>query len=319
MAIEDLDFGSVFKRKVGATVVKFKNTTRRRQKWKIAIPKGMEGIFEIDETEGSAGPKEEIEIIIRFKPTAADFYSTQFFVTTEDAGAIPFTVEGQGVEASVNLPNLSQAGLDFGIVGVDSEEFRTFKLENPTDAILKLGLRTDNSDIKMEEDTITLAPGESRDVRILYNPQAMGEGANATLKVYNIDFPEGEEPEELYSTEIKGIGGQFAMGVKSVTREMSDDIVDVTNMIPEHSIRVNLTVPKVYHEQKVKKTIELENNGDTLIEFDIIQEGITEKYTDQEIASIDGTAILVIEPLSAVQPHSSTKLTFSLKVCYADN
>jgi hypothetical protein len=318
MAIEDLDFGTIFKRKVGSTVIKFKNTTRRRQKWNIAIPKGMEGIFEVDESEGTAGPKEEVIINVRFKPTAAKFYSTQFVVTTEDAGVLPFVVEGQGVEASVNLPNVPEAGLDFGIVGVENAgEFKTFTLENPTDAILKLGLKTDNPDITMEEDEVTLGPGESRDVRILYNPNSRGANTSATLKVYNIDFDKGVEPEELYSTEIKGIGGDFLMGVKRITKEMSDDIVDVSDTGSKERISVNVTIPKIYFEQKVKKAIELENNGDTFVEFEVIGpviNGETEPYTGQDITSVGGNAVLVIEPLDPILPHSSNKLAFSLRV-----
>jgi hypothetical protein len=314
MTIDDLDFGSIFKRKVGSTVIKFKNTTRRRQKWKIAIPKGMEGIFEIDESEGTAGPKEEVVITVRFKPTAATFYSTQFVVTTEDAGALPFIVEGQGVEASVNIPNVPEAGLDFGIVGVgNAGEYRTFTLENPTDAILKLGLKTDNPEMKMEEESVILGPRESRDVRIIYSPRTRGDRvATAKLKVYNIDFPEGEEPEELYSTEIKGVGGEFKMGVKEITKEMSDDIVDVSEKGADEKINVNVTIPKVYHEQTVKKTIELENNGDTYVEFEIFHDGVA--YTEQEIPSVCGNAVLVIKPLAPILPHSSTKLTFALRV-----
>jgi hypothetical protein len=68
----------------------------------------MEGIFEIDETEGSAGNQRSEVITCGLNQPPRRSYSTQFVVTTEDAGALEFNVEGQGVEASVNIPNMPE-------------------------------------------------------------------------------------------------------------------------------------------------------------------------------------------------------------------
>lgn len=299
MKMEDIDFGSVMKKKEKWTTFKFKNTTRRNLAWKLSVDKIMEDVFEVEIESGIAKPKEEVTIRARFKPKSNTSYTVDAKIVTEE-GVLPFSIVGQGTQARISASNES---IDFGVVGINAHQYVYFNFENPTSSQLNLELKTTSDLFEIQEPYIfsnsrivKIEPHERHSAKILFKPTIPNISTNAKFQVLNTEIP--GEPETIFDTEITATSG-----IQSYKKLIShDESITMTND------QINIVFKDLRKGDRTRKFIELENTGDTVLMFDILLND--KKHESETTTSKIGVKI---EGGNTLNPHTKLRVNINVR------
>ncbi|KAJ3148956.1 hypothetical protein HDU86_007314 [Geranomyces michiganensis] len=194
-APEPLAFGKVLNLRKRQMMFSFRNPVRRPISWKFHVDPQFAEIFQLDgPAEGTLESRKEKQIKITFKPMMPLDYAVTGYVET-DEGSFPVQLEGGGVEAAVVL---DRRYADFGVVGVGHPEFREVEIKNPTQLEMRVGARTSSDAFTTDVGELRIPPGESRKVKVYFNPARSGESARGRISFFSLDqVAEGEEVDEV--------------------------------------------------------------------------------------------------------------------------
>ncbi|KAJ3018743.1 hypothetical protein HKX48_002657 [Thoreauomyces humboldtii] len=187
-------FGPVLAGKSSELTFAFRNPVRRPIAWEFHVDPAYADVFELTSAaSGTLGPRQEATLRVQFKPIHAVTYGVAGYVTTEE-GSFPVTLDGTGVTAALEL---DRRHADFGVVGVGHPEFREVTIRNPTELEMRVGARTSSADFSTDVKELRIPAGESRTVKVYYNPTTTGEAARGRIAFFCLDqLTEEEEKEE---------------------------------------------------------------------------------------------------------------------------
>ncbi|KAJ3175403.1 hypothetical protein HDU87_006223 [Geranomyces variabilis] len=193
-APEPLAFGKVLNQRTRQMTFAFRNPVRRPISWKFHVDPQFADVFELaGPAEGTLDSRQEKKIKITFKPLMPLDYAVTGYVET-DEGSFPVQLEGGGVEAAVVL---DRRYADFGVVGVGHPEFREVEIKNPTTLEMRVGARTTSDAFTTDVRELRIPPGESRKVKVYFNPAKSGESTRGKISFFSLDqVLEGEEVDE---------------------------------------------------------------------------------------------------------------------------
>ncbi|KAI9003546.1 hypothetical protein BC832DRAFT_540384 [Gaertneriomyces semiglobifer] len=185
-------FGPVQSKKAKATTFAFRNPVRRPLKWRFHVDPSFADVFEVEgAAEGVAASRQEISIAVKFKPHIAVSYEATGYVET-DEGSFPVTFVGAGVDPAVVLDTKFA---NFGVVGMDNPEFREIEIKNPTSLPMRVAPRTSSDAFTTDVRVLEIPPGESRKVKVYFNPNTSAQEQRGKIAFINLDDVEEEEEE----------------------------------------------------------------------------------------------------------------------------
>ncbi|KAJ3053387.1 hypothetical protein HK097_004394 [Rhizophlyctis rosea] len=192
---EPVQFGSVRTGKEKSATLTFRNPVRRPLNWKIIVAPEFADVFRVDgPTEGTSRPRAQTTLNFTFNPSlASDYTSAVYLETTE--GNYTLSATGTGVDTTVTLSNTHT---DFGVVGMGNPEFREIEVKNPTSLPIRLGARTTSDAFSTDVKELFIPPGESRTIRVYFDPQGMSERQKGQIAFFNMDdLSEDDEEQEM--------------------------------------------------------------------------------------------------------------------------
>lgn len=188
---------------------------------------------------------EDLSIGIEFKPQMATAFDVQATIVTS-IGSYKVQLIGSGADYSLDVPSIVNAG----VLGQDRPEFRRIHMFNPTDLPLRVVASYDSMYIKSTSDEIEIRPHSAANFEFYCTPPAFGQTAKTS-----IDLHLKNNPSRILATaQVTLIGGKF----------------DVRTNCEEEAIE--LEIAKDY---SVSKPLEICNDGDTLVEFEIFHPSFT--------------------------------------------
>ncbi|KAI9362448.1 hypothetical protein DFJ73DRAFT_756739 [Zopfochytrium polystomum] len=260
--------------------------------------------------DGTAKPRQTITIPITFTPQASgDFIATATLET--DQGNRTTSLHGVCEEPSIVL---DRNRVSFGVVGVKNPEFRNITISNPSKMTVRLTAKSSHRRGFLAgfegqgEGEMTLAPGETRTLRVIFSPTDQASHEKDTITFYNLDLVPGQvNPDAFASVEVEGVGGTHDFRPVLPLPGTPDDDPFPELPIPElpaglvselPTIRVNF--PKVVVGQRIRKFFEIENCGDTMVDITLVDhvgrdlaEQLTESSTDYVAYSIQPAATII--------------------------
>ncbi|KAK5666267.1 hypothetical protein QVD99_007029 [Batrachochytrium dendrobatidis] len=289
---DSIDFGSIYQLKKFKIDLSISNPSRRSMKWRFYVERAFSDIFIVlGQSAGVALAKKSFNLSIVFCPAIAVLYKGTAIMES-DAGNFTMDLFGTGVQPQIDI---DQPLTDFGIVGINAPEFREVVVTNPLDLKLRIRVRSDNRHFVANISEFELKPLASRILRIHFSPTVQGRTELCGIAFFNLDdaTDELEESDEdsasdseleplkiktsqshlkptslrkelnlLKEIKFEGTGGSFMMKADGVdvTTGASTDI---------HAIPGQLTIVfnKVNQRQKIRKSFEVENAGDTVLEL----------------------------------------------------
>jgi hypothetical protein len=129
------------------------------------------------------------DVFVRFEPSSAGSKNASLRFTSNDPNEDPLDVDlsGDGVEPDIGISPISY---DYGAVDVGSSAGHTFEVRNDGGADLEVSstaiVGASDFSIASGSGAYTLAPGETRDVVVLFEPSDSGP-RNATLRLASDD------------------------------------------------------------------------------------------------------------------------------------
>ncbi|KAI9106297.1 hypothetical protein DFS34DRAFT_58191 [Phlyctochytrium arcticum] len=191
---EPLRFGPVHSLKPKGLAFSFRNPVRRPVKWKFKIDEQFADIFQLEgPMEGLAAPRQEVNLMIKFTPLLPVDYGAVGYLETEE-GNFPVELSGTGVQPAVTLDKKKE---DFGVVGIGNPEFREIEIRNPTALPMRVGARTSSDAFTTDISEMTLEPGESRKVKVYFNPQSAEVPHRGRIAFVNLDDIQEVEAERI--------------------------------------------------------------------------------------------------------------------------
>ncbi|KND03878.1 uncharacterized protein SPPG_08927 [Spizellomyces punctatus DAOM BR117] len=342
---EPLDFGPVQSLKASELTFAFRNPVRRPIKWKFHVDPQFADIFGVDGiTEGVAAPRQETTIKMKFKPQHAADYIAAGYLETEE-GSYPVQLQGTGVDPAVVLDKRYE---DFGVVGMGNPEFREIEIKNPTLLPLRVGARTTSPAFTTDVTEMTIAPGETRKVKVFFNPAVIGESQRGRIAFVNLDDieeePSSQEDEKeganyqeeeaaqearpprdvhtprtrpftgkeriLDQIELQGAAGEF--GFSAV--QIAEDNLSVPSGEAGEGNAIRLNFPKIPERQRVRKHFEVENVGDTVIDLGVADENGEALLEEGERFSDSTKVSYKISPVTAqIRPKTRQNFTVIVK------
>jgi hypothetical protein len=324
----ELDFGPVFVQKPTTKLIELKNPSRRPLQYKLQVEEDYQDIFTVSElAEGSIPPKETIMVPIMFTPAIGVTYSTSVYMALAEK-VKSIQLYGQGVEPTLNV---SYDNTDFGVVGVSDPEVREITVTNPTPLPIRVRPQSDNPDFAPIEEEVELQPGETRKIQILFRPRETNQHQVGKVTLYQIhEFEEGDEMKEIQqeihityktsnsrpaSREVKklndvvfeGRGGKFGFNVTGM--DIDQDQKPTSEI--QHT-KIQIKFARLAVGKKAKKMFEVENSGDTTLEFGCFDE--QDLYVGDEYISKTGAFRYSVAPKqSKIHPSLKEKITISLE------
>ncbi|KAJ3042819.1 hypothetical protein HDV00_006640 [Rhizophlyctis rosea] len=192
---EPVQFGPVRTGRAKEATLTFRNPVRRPLNWKVVVAPEFADVFRIQgPSEGTARPRAQTNITFTFHPSAPTDYSSAVFLETTE-GNYTLSALGNGVKSAVTL---NKTHTDFGVVGMGNPEFREIEVKNPTSLPIRLGARTTSEAFSTDVKELYLEPGETRSIRVYFNPTGVAERQKGQISFFNLDdMPEEEEQKEM--------------------------------------------------------------------------------------------------------------------------
>ena len=142
---------------------------------------------------------------VRFDPSAVGLRSAAINISNNDADENPyyFAIQGTGTEPDIAVNPPSK---DYGIVVIDSSESHSFWVKNEGTADLNVTGETlvggDSTEFSIDQGQVpfTLAPGDSHEVVVSFNPTS--EGTKATT----LQFTSNDPDENPFDVSLSGTG-----------------------------------------------------------------------------------------------------------------
>jgi hypothetical protein len=290
----DLDFGAVFSQKMVTKTIEIYSPSRRSLNWKFYVESDFSDIFIVNSpTQGSIASKSKTTLTISFKPQIGVQYQSNAFFVVEDK-VTSIELYGTGVEPTLNVQTNDT---NFGTVGIADPEYREIVVHNPTPLTMRVRPLSDNPDFTPVETEVELAAGETRRIKVLFKPRnkntvqvgkltlyQLSEDSNGDdlTEVINVQWQgnplisEGnrkkggkDEAKMLDTIVFEGQGGDFGFSISG------DSVVVVEKVTEELKLeednvkmsRIQMKFNRVAASKKVRKTFEVENSGDTILEF----------------------------------------------------
>ncbi|KAJ3213593.1 hypothetical protein HDU67_002684 [Dinochytrium kinnereticum] len=302
---QPIQFGSIKRFFTTEQCVEFRNPVRRQMPYKFTVDKQFADIFQIPSNlvSGIAKPRELIRIPVKFCPKAGVSYSASAFLETGEGNHV-IQLQGRGVEPQIAIDKQKVA---FGVVGVGAPEFRRIHVSNPSDVPIRMGLSTNDTNFLTDiPDEFVLAPGESREVQVIFAPPDMEAPRKAEISFLNLDLRPGQKEADVLGTiELEGTGGNcdFTFG-----GEEDEDVERPSSGIPT----INVNFPKVIIGQKAKKYFEVVNCGDTVVDIAIVTEAGSDMQDDVELQT-EKVCYSIVPASAVIQPKIKQKFTVTLK------
>ncbi|KAJ3371494.1 hypothetical protein HDU91_005136 [Kappamyces sp. JEL0680] len=281
-----VDFGTIFKQRQVTKTIPLSNNSIRPIKWSFAVEKDYADIFTVQgDTRGILAPKSSTTLTMAFAPRIGVTYNAAAYLDSGD-GPVSIALTGNGVDPSLDVDSVET---NFGTVGMEAPEYREIPVSNPTGLPMRIRPISDNPDFIPVDQELELAPGESAVVRVLFQPsnEVALQVANVSLYLLSDDggveldspyFPNEystangrpisrrKQMEILQNFKLEGKGGKFGFNVQGNDIVPFDDGAVLPNSAIEYTnIRINFG--KIQTQQKMRKSFELENSGDTHLEF----------------------------------------------------
>ena len=276
-------------------------------------------VFIIDTAtqDGILPPKSSVDLMVTFKPQIGVTYSAVAYLSSGDEVS-NIELFGTGVEPKIEA---QFSNLDYGIVGVEAPEYREIPFTNPTSMPLKIKISSDNPEFTPEKTEMIIPPYQSVTLKVLFAPK---EGSVTRLEVGNISLhlesDDGSEVAALLSTiRLEGRGGNFNFDVEGSDVEQLEESDPIVASVfkPElyaDSTSILIKFPNGQRNQKQRKTFDVENSGDTPLDF--ITELVTgQVLKDQETQSMNGMFNFYVTPNECkILPHSKSRITVIVEV-----
>ncbi|KAJ3299223.1 hypothetical protein HK104_009688 [Borealophlyctis nickersoniae] len=214
---EPIAFGPVRSGKSKVHEFTFRNPVRRPLGWKFRVSPEYSDIVQIEgDDQGTAKARQMVTVRLKFNPKQAVDYVSAAYLET-DEGNYTLQLMGTGVESAVKI---DKHHADFGVVGLNNPEFREIEVTNPTALPLRLGARTSSSSFTTDVKELHIPPGESRKIRVYYNPAAVAHREKGQIAFFNLDdLPEAEERAEMKEQEKERLAEALEAAEAAVTEE----------------------------------------------------------------------------------------------------
>ncbi|KAI8925707.1 hypothetical protein BC831DRAFT_550468 [Entophlyctis helioformis] len=280
---DEIDFGTIYRQKRYKIELSIRNPARRPLRWRFYVDRAMADVFVVEgRAEDVTQAKKSFFLRVAFNPAMAVSYKSTAFLET-DAGNATIALLGTGVQPAIEV---YCSATDFGVVGINAPEYRDITITNPQDLRLRLRARSDNKHFQTSINEFDLGPNEAKTMRVYFSPTSKARTESGNIAFFNLDdLPEGSEDSDDESTgsgdsrepkpmtprrelellkEITfgGMGGEFGFHAEGMdtTTESGD---------PNGLNIISIKFPKVNQRQKTRKSFEVENVGDTVLELGV--------------------------------------------------
>ncbi|KAJ3195566.1 Cilia- and flagella-associated protein 47, partial [Irineochytrium annulatum] len=236
-----IDFGSVKKLFTSDKFIEFRNPVRRPLPYKFYVERPYADVFQTPGgvVNGIAKPRQLVRIPIKFLPKQGVAYRANSFLETSEGNHV-IELRGSGVEVAVNV---DKKKVEFGVVGVGAPEFRNVTVSNPSSLPVRVAIQSDNAQFttNMPEE-ITIGPGETKDIRLIFSPTQQARLHTAQVNVMNLDLRPGQrEPDILAKVDLLGTGGvhEFTVGNMDDDPDADDPMFNSDSFKPAKKKKVS--------------------------------------------------------------------------------
>lgn len=123
----------------------------------------------------SVAPGESKFIPVTFRPRTAGTFTGTLEVRSDAAGSphrLPLL--GKTPELSPKIVLIPEDSLRFASVGTGQNDIKSLRIRNDGQGVLAVSLSSDRADFKPDRDTVLVAPAQSRQVQITFQPTQAG-------------------------------------------------------------------------------------------------------------------------------------------------
>ncbi|KAJ1336456.1 hypothetical protein BSLG_007240 [Batrachochytrium salamandrivorans] len=332
---DDIDFGGIYRLKKFKIVLDLYNPTKRSLRWHIYLDPAFAEIFLISgQSEDTTPAKTAFTVGIVFNPKAAVSYKATAFMES-DAGNFTIDLFGEGIQPRIDV---DQTAFSFGVVGINDPEYKDIVVTNPLDLRLRIRVRSDNSHFSTNINEFELSPSESYTVRVYFSPTIKARHEQCGIAFFNLDDMEDgsddydvdsnsdlgstisnqkeaigiskassprKELDILKEVRFDGIGGSFSLRAES-TGTAAHHIDDTTI----RSDFITISFPKLNRCQSSRKSFEIENTGDTVLNMGVFDMDGKELIAQNDVYSNNRLCKYQVSPnYISVPPNSKRIMT----------
>jgi hypothetical protein len=347
---DTLSFGDIFQYQKFTNQILFQNPSQRKIVWKLDINEDHKVIFAcLGATEGIIDPKDSLTIMITFSPLTAVDFQTEAYLHI-DGTVHPILFSGKGVAPQIEA---GSTGDNFGVVGISEPEYREIHLTNTTSLPLRLRPRSNNECFIPVEKEFCIGPGETSILHVIFAPtnvQILQQGkitmfhltenedhddikeldlvpndfilddAFKTLGIGSIPRSKRKELQELAEFNFDGMGGNFGLGISGGDVEQ-ESVIDAPGKKSKGSqvININMKFGLIKGKKKYRKKFEVENSGDTTLEYLTLDANSQPFLTGEVRVSKDLFISYSLSPVeSKISPRSKDTIVVVIEVLYSN-
>jgi hypothetical protein len=210
-------------------------------------------------------------------------------------------------------------------------------VHNPTPLKMRVQPQSDNPDFLPVETEVELAPGETRKIKVLFRPKetsgvqvgkltlyqlSEGGDVNALTEIVNVQWQKntgkGSSNNVLNTQDdvvFEGRGGKFGFNVSGDVETLAENIPEMDPKLDNVQLsKIQMRFNRIATGKTVRKMFEVENSGDTILEFatyDLDHEAIDDETTYH---SKNGFFNYTISPsVSRIMPKTKEKVMVVLE------
>ncbi|KAL2918328.1 hypothetical protein HK105_202255 [Polyrhizophydium stewartii] len=347
----EMDFGTLYRGKKYKMELLLRNPARRPLRWRFYVERQFADIFTVvGKSEDITAAKKSFVVAVSFCPAIAVTYKATAYMES-DAGNFTLDLSGTGIQPSIEVEQKSD---NFGIVGITAPEFREVTVTNPLDLKLRLRVRSDNKHFTASVSEFELKAGDSRKLQIMFSPSVKARFERGNIAFFNLDdLPDGmdesddeddagsgsgdagvgaverrpahpakpmsprKELELLKEIAFEGVGGEFGMRAEGMDVSALGGLGGLDAQGGPGGTPINIitiTFQKVNQRQRTRKSFEVENCGDTVLELGVFTTSGEEITSATEGYGINKLCSYRVAPGTvAVQPHGKDKITITVE------
>ncbi|KAH9270236.1 hypothetical protein BASA83_007573 [Batrachochytrium salamandrivorans] len=273
----------------------------------LSIP--LTGIL-VDDTTPA---KTAFTVGIVFNPKAAVSYKATAFMES-DAGNFTIDLFGEGIQPRIDV---DQTAFSFGVVGINDPEYKDIVVTNPLDLRLRIRVRSDNShfstNIKRAMNSVVLHFFNLDDMEDGSDDYDVDSNSDLGSTISNqkeaIGISKASSPRKeldiLKEVRFDGIGGSFSLRAES-TGTAAHHIDDTTI----RSDFITISFPKLNRCQSSRKSFEIENTGDTVLNMGVFDMDGKELIAQNDVYSNNRLCKYQVSPnYISVPPNSKRIMT----------